>query len=224
MKIIETDLPHRGAFVARRQTQAVILHHAEASNATVEAVNDWHLERGWNGIGYHFYIRKDGGVYRGRPEWALGAHAVGANDWSVGVCCEGAYMTETMPQKQLDSLKELLRGLRERYGRVKLLRHRDVGQTDCPGDRFPWAEVKEFWEGEQMTKQEVRRMIDEALADYIAGSGDEPSKWAAAAWDKARRTGVMDGMAPRAPMTREMGAVVLDRLHLLYDIEGDDTE
>lgn len=224
MKIIESDLPHRGAFTVRSKTEAIILHHAETSRASVTEVNEWHLGRGWNGIGYHYYIRKDGGVFRGRPEWSLGAHAIGANDWSIGVCCEGAYMTETMPRAQLDSLKALLRELEGRYGRLKLLRHRDVSETDCPGDRFPWAEVKAFWEEDQMTKQEVRRMIEEALADYIAGSGDQPSTWARSAWDKAKRTSVMDGMAPRAPMTREMGAVVLDRLGLLDKAEGDDAK
>ena len=73
MQIIETNLPTNGSFKRRNSTDEIILHHAEASRASVEEVNRWHLERGWTGIGYHFYIRKDGKVYRGRPEWAVGA-------------------------------------------------------------------------------------------------------------------------------------------------------
>ena len=101
MKIIDANLPRNGNFTRRSATDEVILHHAEASSATVWDINQWHLDNGWVGIGYHYYIRKDGSIYRGRPEWAVGAHATGHNDRSIGICCEGAYMTETMPAAQL---------------------------------------------------------------------------------------------------------------------------
>lgn len=65
MQIINTNLPTNGSFNRRNNTDEIILHHAEASHASVEEVNRWHLERGWTGIGYHFYIRKDGRIYRG---------------------------------------------------------------------------------------------------------------------------------------------------------------
>lgn len=148
VKIIECNLPHRGNWTRRSTTDEIILHHAEASCATVWDINQWHLGNGWSGIGYNYYIRKDGSVYRGRPEWAMGAHAVGHNDRSIGICCEGAYMTETMPQAQLDALKALLRDITGRYGKLPLRRHRDVNSTSCPGDRFPWAEVQRYNETE----------------------------------------------------------------------------
>ena len=107
MNVITVNLPTNGSFVRRGNTDEIILHHAEAKSASVEEVNRWHLERGWTGIGYHFYIRKDGRIYRGRPEWSVGAHAQGHNKRSVGICCEGSYMTETMPQAQLDALTSL---------------------------------------------------------------------------------------------------------------------
>ena len=62
MDIINVNLPTNGSFKRRNKTDEIILHHAEASRASVEEVNRWHLERGWTGIGYHFYIRKDGKV------------------------------------------------------------------------------------------------------------------------------------------------------------------
>lgn len=89
MQIIETNLPTNGSFSRRNKTDEIILHHAEASRASVEEVNRWHLERGWTGIGYHFYIRKDGKVYRGRPEWAVGAHAQGCNSRAIGYLLRG---------------------------------------------------------------------------------------------------------------------------------------
>ena len=144
MKVIEANLPRNGNFTRRSKTDEVILHHAEASSATVWDINQWHLDNGWVGIGYHYYIRKDGSIYRGRPEWAVGAHATGHNDRSIGICCEGAYMTETMPAAQLASLKALLRDIMGRYGTLALKRHRDVNSTSCPGDNFPWAEAQRY--------------------------------------------------------------------------------
>ena len=144
MNIHDANLKRNGNWSYRSSTSEIILHHAEASRASVEDVNSWHIERGWAGIGYHYYVRKDGTIWRGRPEWAVGAHAVGHNDKSIGICCEGAYMTETMPAAQLSALKGLICDIMSRYGTLELLRHKDVNSTDCPGVNFPWAEVQKY--------------------------------------------------------------------------------
>ena len=144
MNIHDANLKRNGNWSYRSSTSEIILHHAEASRASVEDVNSWHIERGWAGIGYHYYVRKDGTIWRGRPEWAVGAHAVGHNDKSIGICCEGAYMTETMPAAQLSALKGLICDIMSRYGNLELLRHKDVNSTDCPGVNFPWAEAQKY--------------------------------------------------------------------------------
>ena len=177
MKIIEANLPQSGNFTRRSKTDEVILHHAEASSATVWDINDWHLSNGWVGIGYHYYIRKDGSIYRGRPEWAVGAHATGHNDRSIGICCEGAYMTETMPAAQLASLKALLRDIMGRYGTLALKRHRDVNATSCPGDNFPWAEVQDYMkEDDTVTQAEFNAMYEKINPLYKTIS-DVPPYW-----------------------------------------------
>ena len=177
MKVIEANLPRKGNFTRRSKTDEVILHHAEASSATVWDINQWHLDNGWVGIGYHYYIRKDGSIYRGRPEWAVGAHATGHNDRSIGICCEGAYMTETMPAAQLASLKALLRDIMGRYGTMPLRRHRDVNATSCPGDNFPWAEAQNYMkEDDTMTQKEFEEMYDKANPLYKT-IDDVPSYW-----------------------------------------------
>lgn len=154
MQIIDTNLYHPNGFTRRSKTDMVVVHHAAAKSASVEDINRWHNGNGWNGIGYHYYIRKDGGVYRGRPEWAVGSHAIDSNDRSIGICCEGDYMTETMPAAQLVALKALLREIMGRYGKMRLVRHKDVCSTDCPGDRFPWAEVQNYMEDDEMLSYE----------------------------------------------------------------------
>lgn len=219
MKVIEANLPRNGNFTRRSKTDEVILHHAEASSATVWEVNQWHLDNGWVGIGYHYYIRKDGSIYRGRPEWAVGAHATGHNDRSIGICCEGAYMTETMPAAQLASLKALLRDIMGRYGKMPLKRHRDVNATSCPGDRFPWAEAQDYMkEDDQMLSYEqFKAYMDRWMKEQ---EGKSPSAWAEAAWKAATEAGITDGTAPGAPMTREMGVTMLQRCGLVGRKEG----
>ena len=140
MNIIETNLKF-GALYTRKSTKRAILHHAEASKCTAEDIHHWHKQNGWSGAGYHFLVRKDGSIYRLRPEWAVGAHAKGSNSDSIGICFEGSYMTETMPQAQINAGRELLSWLKGKYGFSKVQAHRDVCQTNCPGTNFPFTEI-----------------------------------------------------------------------------------
>lgn len=140
MEIIETNLEFRN-LEKRKLTRRVILHHAEASNCTAEDIHRWHLNRGWSGAGYHFLVRKDGTIYRLRPEDTVGAHAYGSNYDSIGICFEGKYMEEDMPEAQIKAGQELVAYLKNKYGITTVQRHKDVCATSCPGDRFPFDEI-----------------------------------------------------------------------------------
>lgn len=140
MNIIETNLKF-GAMTNRKSTSRIILHHAEASHCTAADIHRWHLNNGWAGAGYHFLVRKDGKIYRLRPENKVGSHAKGSNSDSIGICFEGSYMTETMPEAQKKSGKELVAYLKGKYGISKVQRHSDVYPTSCPGTKFPFNEI-----------------------------------------------------------------------------------
>ena len=140
MNIIETNLQFN-SLSKRTSTKRAILHHAEAETCSPQDIHAWHKERGWAGAGYHFLVRKDGKVYRLRPEWAIGAHATGNNSDSIGICFEGAFNYETMGQVQIQAGRDLVAYLKNKYGFEKVQRHKDVGQTDCPGSNFPFAEI-----------------------------------------------------------------------------------
>ena len=141
MNIIETNLKFRTALTNRNSTNRIIIHHAEASHCTAQDIHQWHLNNGWSGAGYHFLVRKDGTVYRLRPEGKIGAHASGSNSDSIGICFEGSYMTETMPQAQINAGKELVAYLKQKYGISKVQAHREVCSTNCPGKNFPFSEI-----------------------------------------------------------------------------------
>lgn len=163
MNIINTQWQWRTGLATRSRTDYIVLHHAAAVTCTAEQVDSWHKGNGWTGIGYHFFIRKDGSIYRGRPEWAVGAHAEGKNTISMGVCAEGNYETEkTMPNAQKKAIKELLTYLKGKYPNAGIKGHKEVGATGCPGRYYPFDEMKNHWiknesEDKPMTTEERKK-------------------------------------------------------------------
>lgn len=141
MKINEVTYKWNGTLSKRRSTTRIILHHAAASKCSAQQIHRWHLANGWVGIGYHFLVRKDGSVYRGRPEDTVGAHAGNNNYDSIGVCFEGNFMTETMPIAQKWAGQELVAYLKDKYGITKVQKHSDVNATGCPGTHFPFSSI-----------------------------------------------------------------------------------
>ena len=140
MNIIETNLKFTNELDIRKKTDYIILHHSTA-NISVESVHISHLNQGWCGIGYHFYIRKNGTIYRGRPMNTIGAHAVGYNSVSIGVCFEGNFENETMCDAQIKAGQELVLYLKNIYPSSAVLKHSNVTATACPGINFPFDKI-----------------------------------------------------------------------------------
>ena len=75
-----------------REIESVIVHWSEThtdKNLGSEEINDYHLELGMNGIGYHYVIRRDGSLQRGRPVNIAGEHTPGYDEISLGVVFVG---------------------------------------------------------------------------------------------------------------------------------------
>ncbi len=144
MKIIEHLYNWNGGFTKRHRTDYIVLHHAEASSCSVVDIDRWHKSNGWTGIGYHFFVRKNGEVYRGRPIDVQGAHVSGHNSNSVGICAEGDFMREVMGTVQQKAICELLAYLKDNfYPDAKIVGHGEIGDSNCPGIKFPLASIKE---------------------------------------------------------------------------------
>lgn len=124
-----------------RTITRIILHHAAATSCTATQIHDWHKANGWCGIGYHFFINKQGEVYEGRPLEYIGAHAGNNNEDSIGICFEGNFEKEDMNDKQKQAGRLLVETLRQRYGITKVQRHSDVNATACPGKNFPFEYI-----------------------------------------------------------------------------------
>lgn len=163
MEIIETNLQFRD-MSTREATERIILHHADAKKCSAEDIHRWHLNNGWSGAGYHFLVRKDGKIYRLRPEDKVGAHAYSSNYNSIGICFEGNFMEEDMPEAQKQSGKELVAYLKDKYNIKVVQAHRDVCATSCPGDKFPFEEIANSEKKEEIIskpQEEVKGKVAE---------------------------------------------------------------
>ena len=78
MEILEQTYDWAMPLARRSATRRIILHHAAAVTCTARQIHQWHLANGWAGIGYHFFVRKDGRIYRG-SRWRL--HPYAAARW-----------------------------------------------------------------------------------------------------------------------------------------------
>ena len=108
------------------------------SNITVEQIVSMHKQRGFNTIGYHYYITKDGVIHKGRDESIDGAHCLGYNAKSIGICYEGGLdkngkAKDTRTDAQKESLISLIKQLKGKYKIDKVMGHRDTS-PDKDGD------------------------------------------------------------------------------------------
>lgn len=133
----------------------LVVHYSATyadQNLTVKDIDKMHRERGWQMVGYHYVIRRDGVIERGRPETMVGAHVANQNTGKIGICCIGGLDRATGPNKgvdnrtpeQIESLIRLLRDLLKRYPGAKVVGHRDLAPTQCPGFDVQawWAKVQ----------------------------------------------------------------------------------
>lgn len=133
----------------------IVIHHT-ASNSTFEEIHRYHKSKGWVGIGYNFFIEKDGTIKEGRG-LNVGAGATGYNFNSLHICFNGNFENEEPTKEQIKSGKWLINHLLS-FCNAKVLGHKDVANTLCPGKRFP---LKEFKEMRKMTKEEQIKLIQE---------------------------------------------------------------
>lgn len=122
----------------------IIVHCSDSGFGNAIQINEWHKQRGFSMIGYHFVILNgnitpkkhhalfDGTIETGRPldddldfEFdEIGAHALGYNKKSIGICLIGK--SGQFTENQLRNLKFIIKFLRGQFGKIKVIQHSDV--------------------------------------------------------------------------------------------------
>jgi len=124
-----------------RSITLIIIHCSAVrpwQQSSAEDINNWHKDKGWNGIGYHYVVRRDGSIELGRPLEKPGAHCVGHNRYSIGICYEGGLnaageAADTRTPEQRATLRKLVKQLHQRFPKAVIVGHRDLN----PGKKCP---------------------------------------------------------------------------------------
>lgn len=130
----------------KRQVGFIVVHCSDSdikSHDNVGTIRSWHLERGFNDIGYHAFIDKSGVIHEGRPEHIPGAHVRGFNQKSLAVCLSGRHK---FTEAQFASLDKWCKEKCEKYNLKKtdILSHCELDNNKtCPN--FNVIEIVARW-------------------------------------------------------------------------------
>lgn len=117
-----------------KKIENIFIHHSASNFGYAKLIEQWHKERGWKGIGYHFVVlngyrtgqdfknsiideKQIGLIEKGRKlnadPWLqadeIGAHAYGYNSNSIGICL--IHEDIKYNPKQLESYRDFTAGL-----------------------------------------------------------------------------------------------------------------
>jgi N-acetylmuramoyl-L-alanine amidase len=126
--------------IKMRRIDKIIIHCTatpEGRYVTVADVDRYHKSRGWTGIGYHYLISLNGEIWQGRDESQIGAHTMGQNTNSIGICYVGGVDKSMNPKDtrtpaQIDALKKLIADLKKKYPQATVHGHNEFAAKACP--------------------------------------------------------------------------------------------
>lgn len=112
----------------------IVIHCSDTpNNQNISAIDihKMHLGFGWDGIGYHKIICRDGTIQEGRPEYWVGAHTKGKNNESLGVCLIGR---SNFTEAQNHALEKILKEWKKKYPQAEIKGHSQAIKTEktCP--------------------------------------------------------------------------------------------
>ena len=128
--------------------EGVMIHHSAGRQTdTVASIRALHKAKGWGDIGYHYVLEiKDGRGFlkAGRSTEYAGAHAGLAyyNNRYLGLCVPGNYETQELPAAVYADLVGAVAHLAKKYDAPKVLGHREVKPTACPGKHMPLVALR----------------------------------------------------------------------------------
>ena len=138
--------------------ECIVIHHSASELGGAERFDEWHRQRGWDELGYHFVIGNgtdttDGAVEIG-PRWVEqkhGAHCKGDdgyyNQHGIGICLVGNFDEHPPSAAQMKSLARLVKFLRHEFAIPisRIYTHGGVtGKTDCPGKFFDLDRLRDM--------------------------------------------------------------------------------
>lgn len=119
----------------KRSVTKVFIHCSASdrpSHDNAGTIHQWHLQRGWSGIGYHFFIKKNGILQRARDLERVPAAQAGHNIRSIAICLHGL-KKDKFTDAQFETLRKLCNAINKEYGqRITFHGHCEVSSKSCP--------------------------------------------------------------------------------------------
>ena len=133
--------------IKRELTDTIVIQCSatpETMDIGVEKIREWHVkDNGWDDVGYHHIITRDGTIEPARPEEMQGAHAPKVNHRSIAICMIGGSdanggWSNNFTNEQWVTLKALLLNLTKKYEIKKIIGHYQVDdKKECPSFKVP---------------------------------------------------------------------------------------
>ena len=126
--------------IKMRKIDKIIIHCSatpEGRAVTVQEIEKWHRDKGYNGIGYHYIVGLNGEVWKGRDINLIGAHTKGYNSNSIGICYVGGVdksmkAKDTRTPAQKVALHNLVKDLKKQYPKASIHGHNEFAAKACP--------------------------------------------------------------------------------------------
>tara|TARA_R100000781_G_scaffold46855_1_gene31530 strand:+ start:107 stop:520 length:414 start_codon:yes stop_codon:yes gene_type:complete len=123
-----------------RDINRIILHCTatkEGVDVSLETIKNWHLERGFKDVGYHYVILLNGEIVLGRNVFTQGAHTRGENEDSIGIAYVGGLDENGKPKDTMSIFQEnaffhLVESLSVTFGKLELHGHNEYSNKACP--------------------------------------------------------------------------------------------
>ena len=128
--------------MARKKTAFIVLHCTATKpsmDIDIDTIDQWHRQRGFWSVGYHYVIRRSGERQVGRSIDEVGAHAKGFNHKSIGIAICGGVAEDdhtkadnNFTKEQWVELELLLDELLRLFPHAKIIGHNQISDKDCP--------------------------------------------------------------------------------------------
>lgn len=145
MRIEDTGLKWKYGLTPIKSYKKVVIHHPAHPTWDINDIHRAHQNKGWNGMGYNYFITKDGRIQLGRG-MNIGAHCEGHNSNTLGVSFQGNFETQIPTETQYKSGAQLIAKLLKDAGlnTNDVIGHRDLAATVCPGKNFDLSKWKQY--------------------------------------------------------------------------------
>lgn len=137
----------------RKRTLAIVVHTTATRPVqplTMQILRSWHKARGFNDVGYHRVIFRNGSVEQGRKDNIVGSGVQGWNDRTYHISLEGGLNNKTAKpennytDEQFELLENDLKRAIKLYPDAVILGHRDLSpdkDNDGTVEAFEWLKA-----------------------------------------------------------------------------------